>query len=336
MELIRRLGYFLYYLKKLDRELFKRFMLYVREQYHFPYWHQFGDILRHSLRYNTSILEYYQFGFFNASRQSKSEWAGTGFMYEYQVQMNPRDTRVILDDKRSFYHAYQEFFIHRLISRDQIVADIGLADKLLANGSGKIVLKGAHGKCGAEVLVSYARDFTPGSLLEFMKQNQYDLVEEFIIQHPDLQKLSPAAVNTIRIFTQLDSKGEVDILGCRLRISVNTPVDNLAAGNLAAPIDDESGVVTGPGVYSDITKTEENIHPVTGVPIHGFQIPHWRKVIRLAKDAALKHPQNRSVGWDIVVTERGPGLIEGNHDWCKLLWQLPVNRGLKPMLQKYL
>jgi hypothetical protein len=37
-----------------------------------------------------------------------------------------------------------------------------------------------------------------------------------------------------------------------------------------------------------------------------------------------------------VVTEQGPGLIEGNHDWCKLVWQLPVNKGLKPILENHL
>jgi hypothetical protein len=35
------------------------------------------------------------------------------------------------------------------------------------------------------------------------------------------------------------------------------------------------------------------------------------------------------------MTENGPDLIEGNHDWCKLLWQLPVNRGMKSELDHY-
>ena len=43
----------------------------------------------------------------------------------------------------------------------------------------------------------------------------------------------------------------------------------------------------------------------------------------------------RSIGWDIVITENGPGFIEGNHDWCKLLWQLPVNTGMKSVLESY-
>ena len=106
----------------------------------------------------------------------------------------------------------------------------------------------------------------------------------------------------------------------------------MAAGNLAAPIDEKTGIVNGPGVYSDITKEPDRIHPITGIPIVGFQVPYWKEIIDMTKRASLKHPQNRSIGWDIVVTEDGPGFIEGNHDWCKLLWQLPVNKGLKHKL----
>src|SRR5690625_1689376 len=123
------------------------------------------------------------------------------------------------------------------------------------------------------------------------------------------------------------------MLGCRLTISVNSPVDNMAAGNLAAPIDEGTGQLSGPAVYSDITKPEQEYHPVTRVKIPGFQIPFWEETINMVKKAAKMHPQNKSIGWDIVITEKGPGLIEGNHDWCKLLWQLPVKKGLKSALQ---
>ena len=51
--------------------------------------------------------------------------------------------------------------------------------------------------------------------------------------------------------------------------------------------------------------------------------------------AASEMPENSSVGWDIAITENGPELIEGNHNWCKLLWQLPVKKGLKHVLDKY-
>jgi hypothetical protein len=117
---------------------------------------------------------------------------------------------------------------------------------------------------------------------------------------------------------------------------VNSTVDNMAAGNMAAPVDEVTGIVTGPAVYSDITRADEIVHSVTGVAISGFQIPFWKETIEMIKIAAKLHPQNRSVGWDIAMTKKGPDLIEGNHDWCKLLWQLPVKHGLKPVLERHL
>jgi hypothetical protein len=59
------------------------------------------------------------------------------------------------------------------------------------------------------------------------------------------------------------------------------------------------------------------------------------EIVEMVHEAALLHPQNRSIGWDIVVTEKGPGFIEGNHDWCKLLWQLPEKKGMKSILESY-
>jgi hypothetical protein len=128
---------------------------------------------------------------------------------------------------------------------------------------------------------------------------------------------------------------EIVFLAARLRISVNSPVDNMAAGNIAAPVDLKTGVVTGPGVFSDITRDSVRVHPVTGKEIEGFRIPHWEKVLELAGTAARNASGNKSVGWDIAVTEDGAELIEGNHNWCKLLWQLPVNRGLRAELLRF-
>jgi len=207
--------------------------------------------------------------------------------------------------------------------------------KLLSNLSGRLVLKYSRGQVGAEVEVVDCADYTPEKLIKIMTEKRFDLVEEYVVQHPTLMKISPSGLNTIRIFTQLD-KNRIDFLGARLRLSVNSPVDNMAAGNLAATIDLETGIVTGPGVYSDITKTDTDIHPVTKQPILNFQIPFWIELLEMVKQAAMLCSENKSVGWDIAIGYDGPELIEGNHNWCKLLWQLPVKQGLKKELEKYL
>jgi hypothetical protein len=40
-------------------------------------------------RFNISILEYFQFGFAEKTNLERKEWAGTGYMYDYQLKMNP-------------------------------------------------------------------------------------------------------------------------------------------------------------------------------------------------------------------------------------------------------
>jgi hypothetical protein len=333
---LKRALYLGYYIKQLNRGAFNRFLEHAAGQTGRSKITLVSDLLQSVFRYNISILEYFQFRFYELDAIERATWAGTGYMYEYQLKMNPLNQRDILDDKRLFYRGYSEFFVHTAADGEDLLKP-GVVNKLLANPSGKLVFKSADGKCGAQVEIRRCSEFTSGDdLIAFMNEKDYGLVEEFIIQHPFIQQLSPSAVNTVRVFTQLNRVGEVEILGCRLRISVNSPVDNMAAGNLAAAIDDQTGMVTGPGVYSDITKKPCVVHPVTGVEIPGFQVPRWNEVLDLVKKAALKHPQNRSIGWDVVITERGPGLIEGNHDWCKLLWQLPVQQGLKHLLEGHL
>jgi len=331
MKLPRRLIYFGYYIRELDWPMLAKFMRHIREELGWSRLRQWAYIVRDSLRFNISILEYYQFRFFELPTDKKSEWAGTGTMYEFQRRANPQGTRGLLRDKRDFYRAYKKFFRHEVHSLADLKSAPEIVEELLANNQ-KLVFKEATGSCGTGISIRPADEMTSSQLIEYMERDRFDLVETFVEQHPAVNALSPSAVNTVRIFTQILRDGSYEVIGCRLRISVDSPVDNLAAGNLAAPIDPETGVVNGPGVFSDITRQPAEIHPVTGVPIVGFQIPFWAETLELVREASLSHPENRSVGWDVVITEQGPGLIEGNHDWCKLVWQLPVHRGLKHLL----
>jgi Sugar-transfer associated ATP-grasp len=331
---IKRLFYLLYYIKKMEWQRLSHFLFYSSRITQKPRSIIFLLSLFDAVHYNIGILDYFSFRFYERTEFEKHNWAGTGYMYEYQLKMNPIKERYILEDKRQFYKCYKKFFNHKVYSIEDL-NNISLMTDLLNNPSNKLVFKISNGKCGDHIEIRETKDFNSMSLVKYMKSNKYDMVEEFINQHHILNELSPSGVNTVRIITQLNDNDEVNLLGCRLRISENSPVDNLAAGNLAAPIDEETGIIKGPAVYSEINKSDQKFHPITGVAILGFQIPFWSETLNLAKDAALLNKQNKSIGWDIVVTEKGPGLLEGNHDWCKLLWQLPVKMGLKDLLEKY-
>lgn len=324
-----------YYLKQLDQNRFKTFLSYAEKKTGRSRRDLVTDVIKSVYKHNISILEYFQFRFFEKNDEERSRWAGTGYMYEYQLVMNPRSERHILDDKTLFFQNYQPFLVHD-VADFQSLKNVDVANRLLSNSSGKIVFKASAGKCGAQVEICNTKDFTPESVVKYMDRKNYGLAEQFIEQHKDLNRMSPSGVNTIRMITQINQQGQAELLASRFRISVNSSVDNMAAGNIAAAVDKTTGTVTGKGVYGDITKDDCEFHPATGIKIPGFQIPYWSQIVEVALKAAEMHKQNRSIGWDVVVTDEGPGIIEGNHDWCKLLWQLPVKKGLKPDLDYYL
>lgn len=303
-----------------------------------PLLSQWYHAIHSVFRYNISIEEYYQFRFFQNRAEENSTYAGTSYMYEYQHQrkMNPPAYHAILADKTQFLKEYRAFVRHPFLTVQEIAEAPYKVEALLENPADKIVLKSADGQCGRGIEVRPSSDFTPEFLLQRLRETGNDFVEAFVTQHTDLMRLSPSGLNTIRIITQLDKNDQVHIIGTRLRITVNSVIGNLAAGNMAAPIDIESGKINGPAVYSDITKADEYQHPITGTEIVGFQIPYWKETLNMCKRAALVETNNRSIGWDVAITDEGPELIEGNHDWCKLLWQLPVKKGLKPVLKAFL
>jgi hypothetical protein len=333
--MIKRVIYFGYYVKELETQKFFKFLNYTAHISGKSKASLVIDIIWSVFRYNISILEYFLFHFYKIGAAERQTFAGTGFMYEYQLKMNPKAFRSVLEDKISFLSAYKDFVKHRFLTISELKSNPERISEL-KNQSNKIVLKSSVGQCGRGIEVVSGDAFSAAQIVEKLETAGNDFVEEFVQQHDDLNQLSPSGLNTVRIVTQLDRNNKVIILAARLRITINSSVDNMAAGNGAAPIDLDTGKVSGPAVFSDITKEEVTVHPVTKMNIVGFQVPFWKEVITMIEHAALVNENNRSIGWDVAVTNLGPELIEANHDWCKLLWQLPVKKGLKADLEQYL
>lgn len=335
MSFIQKTKYLAYYLKEMDWEKFRRFKKFVKQKTGKSSFSIWMDAIRCVYKYNIGLIDYFLFRFYDKSPQERDEWVGTGWKYEFDLKMNPKSTRSILENKLEFYAAYTPFINHEFCAYEDVEKESEAAKAVLNNASGKIVVKDSTGQCGWDVEVLEATKFNLKSLASYMKSKGFDLVESFVRQHPDINKLSPSGLNTVRMITMINNHGGVDILGARMRISVNSHVDNLASGNIACPIDLETGKISGPGVYSDITKDAVTKHPITEVELIDYQIPMWDEIMETTKKIALHRTENRGVGWDVAVTVNGPDFIEGNHNWCKILWQIPVNQGLKSVLKQY-
>ena len=332
--MLKRFIYLGYYIKKLNKVKFAKFSKYVIKYYSFSKSKLWCDVLFSSIKYNISLLDYFYFKFYVLTKEQRRTFAGTGYMYEYQLLMNPIKERKVLENKLIFLKKYAKFISHAYSNKEDFLSSEVTRNKLFNNSSRKLVLKSSDGQCGDGIQVLNLNKLSEAQVLQEIKNSNNDLIEEFIVQHDELMKISSSGLNTVRIFTQMHNN-DVDILGVRLRITINSYVDNLAAGNIAAPVNKNTGIVEGKGVYSDVTKNDVTVHPVSGIKIVGFQLPFWSECLNMVKEAALTFPENKSIGWDVAITNSGPELLEGNHNWCKLLWQLPVKKGLKFNLAKY-
>ena len=337
MKYLNRIIYLGYYFRETEYSKFKSFLDYTSKLKKISKVKIIVDMFVCIFKYNISILEYFQFRFFDKNHEERLKWAGTGFMYETILKLNPKENRTVLSDKKIFLNYYKDFVKHWHVTIQELENDLSAVHNKISPNTEKIVLKSSFGQCGRGIeVVSFSNKTNGNNLIKLLKKSGNDIIEQFVQQHDSLNQLSPSGLNTLRIITTLNTEGKVDILGARLRITVNSHVDNLAAGNMACEVELETGKVIGPGVFSDITKQDAYSHPITGVEIVGFQIPMFKESVELVTQAALFDTNNRSIGWDVAITNHGPELIEGNDNWCKLLWQLPAKKGLKSVLEGYI
>jgi len=77
-------------------------------------------------------------------------------------------------------------------------------------------------------------------------------------------------------------------------------------------------------------------HPVTNIVFDGYQLPNWDILIEAVKNAALVIPEARTIGWDVAIIDSGVSLIEGNHDWDKIIIEKALKRGIREQLKSYI
>jgi hypothetical protein len=328
--------YFGYYILKTPRKQFYKYFSFVKKEKHLSSFSLYKDIIFSSFKYNISIIDYFKLRFINKTSRERKEYVGVGFMYEYQLKMNPKGYRELLENKIKFLGHFGELAGRQWATFEMLQQDSALLQRFLEDEKGKVVVKYSRGQCGQQVRVIETGNIAGRDLLDLMVRNKFDLIETFVVQHDDLMRIAPRGLNTIRMVTQFISESDIQIVGAGLRLSIYESVDNMGAGNIVLPLDLRSGITTDSASYADITKQDVKTHPLTGLDLVGFRVPHWEACKDLAIEAARLTPENKSVGWDIAVTKTGPVLIEGNHDWGHESLQVPLRKGIKKKLLQFI
>ena len=152
------------------------------------------------------------------------------------------------------------------------------------------------------------------------------ILEELLVQVPEMSAMHPNSINGVRV-TTVRVGDKVHILYPWFKIGrFGQFLTSAVFGTLDACIDAETGVVNTPGCSESNERFD--VHPDTGVPILGFQIPRWKELVETVTELAKKIETVHYVGWDMVLTEKGWVMMEGNFSG-DFSWQFCLNRGTK-------
>ncbi len=145
--------------------------------------------------------------------------------------------------------------------------------------------------------------------------NQSYIHQQVIVQHPEINKIHPNCINTLRIETYIDNEKKAHILSAVMRFGIdNNFVDNINLGGFYISVNSDTGQLQGIGrqIFSYGIEIFTK-HPNSNVQLEGIEIPFFKDACELVKKAANYLP-NRIIGWDVAISNMGPVLIEGNHN----------------------
>ena len=196
----------------------------------------------------------------------------------------------------------------------------------LCRDKGRVIVKPVAGGGGKNVLMLEANndqfyvntDRVPAKDLEdLLRKRSNAIVTEFVKQHQYATDIFPLVCNSIRIVTMWDYQtGSTFVAAAVHRFGRTTtiPVDNWSRGGLSVFIDIEQGRL-GKCVARTSNGAIEwySAHPDSHQKIEGLEVPHWSKITEQLLLASNQLPFTPYIGWDVVVTDAGFRVLEGNN-----------------------
>lgn len=294
-----------------------------------------ADMAKCAARYNAGYIDYKIAEMYRLNDAQRATQITRGISNSIVARMNDKKFWHFFDNKTEFNQLFsaqvKRGWLNLLEASEEDFA------KFL-EGRGDIICKPIDGSSGQGILKCTPEEYgDPKALYQRLREAGIGIVEDKVIQHPAIAALCPTSVNTIRVATLLGDKKE-GIVYAYIRIGNGKVMDNVDCGGMAAPVDIETGVITGVGA-NKAGETYE-IHPMTGTKIPGTQIPYWDDVKTMCLNAMHVVPQVRFVAWDVAITEDGPVFIEGNsfpsHAIPQFAAHFPDGIGILPRFEEFI
>ena len=293
------------------------------------------DMVRCAVRYNAGYIDYKIAEMYRLNDAQRRTQITRGISNSIVARMNDKKFWHFFDNKTEFNELFRE-----QVRREWLNLTTATEAEFAAflQGRGDIICKPIDGSSGQGILKCTPEQYAdPDRLYDELKAAGIGIVEDRVIQHEAIAALCPTSVNTIRVATLLGDKKE-GIVYAYIRIGNGKVMDNVDCGGMAAPVDIDTGVITGVGA----NKAGETytLHPMTGARIPGTPIPYWDEVKRMCLDAMHVVPQVRFVAWDVAITPDGPVFIEGNsfpsHAIPQFAAHFPDGIGILPRFEEFI
>lgn len=280
-------------------------------------WHYF--IFLYYVKYGYSIRDFFSCELCHMTNSEILNFISTREILLFYKKFNDLFTENLINNKEKTLDLFRSY-----IYRDWVC---GTDDKRLEeflSKYDKCIVKPVEGSGG------YGIEIVDTDLI---KNGNYSvegkLIEALIIQHDEINKLYPCAVNTLRVFSYYGH-----IIGSVLRVGRGgMNIDNASSGGLFAEVDIDNGIIRHNAV--NYQNKEYVVHPDTQVQFLGFQIPMWDDVCNLICDATKLVEGIPLLGWDIALTSIGPEIIEVNAQPEIALLQISSKKGIRQILRKY-
>ena len=151
-------------------------------------------------------------------------------------------------------------------------------------------------------------------LIAYLKGRDDWFIAESMHQHEYLNNIYDKTTNTLRMIALRDPKThqfKLFFAVQRIGTSATIPVDNGSRGGLVAKVDLDTGVLTEARCLHN--RNVYKVHPDSGKPIEGVQIPNWESVKQQVLDLTNHMPYMHFIAWDVLILESGEVcIIEGN------------------------
>ena len=142
------------------------------------------------------------------------------------------------------------------------------------------------------------------------------LIAEYAHQAAYAAAIFPGSANTMRVLTMHDEHGVPFIAAAAHRFGAKRssgPVDNWSAGGLSAGVDLETGELSAGVTSVEFSRMQRHEHhPDTGTRIAGTRVANWDVIRAGIVRIASRLPFLPYIGWDVLATDSGYLIIEGN------------------------